>query len=295
MPVNNQRLDLIVIGAGPAGLSAAAEAAGAGLKTLILDKLGPGGALMNLGSLHGLPDGPSGPWLIGTMVDDVTAAGAEIGFGEVTRLSGGDPWTVETAEGEKYAARAVIVATGLSKGRLGLAGEEAWEGRGLSHCAACDGPLFTGQPVVVVGGEGWAAHEAVELAGLADHVTMVNPGGTDAPHAANLSAMAGRVVALEGSDGLDSVVVEQAGVRQSIPANAVFVYIGQSPAAEFVADSLARDAAGHIVVDAEGNTSKPLIFAVGDVAAGLPHSVEEARHSGERAARAIVVRLRSTN
>ena len=292
--VKSEPFDLIVIGAGPAGLSAAAEAAGAGLKTLILDKLGPGGALINLGCVHGVPDTPSGPWLVGTMTDDVTAAGAELGFAEVTRIAGGDPWTVETAEGEMHAGRALIVATGLTEGQLGLSGEETWEGRGLSHCASCDGPLFTGQPVVVVGGDGWAAHEAVELAGLADHVTMVNPGGTDAPKAANISAMAGRVVALEGANGLESVIVEQAGVRQSIPANAIFVYIGQSPAAEFVTDSLARDGAGHIVVDDDGNTSKPLVFAVGDVASGVPHSVEEARHSGERAARAIVARLRST-
>lgn len=292
--MSTEPLDLIVIGAGPAGLAAAAEAAGAGLKTLVLDKLGPGGALINLGLLHGIPENPSGPWLIGTMTDDVTAAGGEIGFGEVTRLSGGTPWTVETADGESHTAHALIVATGLNKGRLGLPDEEAWEGRGLSHCASCDGPLFTGQPVVVVGGEGWAAHEAVELAGLAEHVTLVNPGGTHAPDGANISAVAGRVVALEGNDGLESVIVEQGGARQAIPANAVFVYIGQSPAAEFVADSLARDAAGHIVVDAEGNTSKPLIFAVGDVAAGLPHNIEEARHSGERAARAVIARLRST-
>ncbi len=292
--MSTESLDLIVIGAGPAGLAAAAEAAGAGLKTLILDKLGPGGALMNLNALQGIPDNPSGPWLIGTMVDDVTAAGGDIGFGEVTRLSGGEPWIVETAEGEQHSARAVIVATGLNKGRLGLPDEEAWEGRGLSHCASCDGPLFTGQPVVVVGGEGWAAHEAIELAGLAEHVTMVNPGGTHAPDASNVSAIAGSVVALEGSDGLESVIVEHAGTRQTVPANAVFVYIGQSPAAEFVADSLARDATGHIVVDAEGNTSKPLILAVGDVVAGLPHNIDEARGSGERAARAVIARLRST-
>lgn len=293
--MSNEPFDLIVIGAGPAGLAAAAEAAGAGLKTLILDKLGPGGALINLGSLHGVPDGASGPALVGLMTDDATAAGAEIGFGEVTRIANGEPWTVETAEGETHSGRALVVATGLNKGRLGLPDEEAWEGRGLSHCASCDGPLFTGQPVVVVGDEGdWAAHEAVELAGLAEHVTIVSTDAGATSALPNVSSLPGRVVALEGRDGLESVVVEQAGTRQAIPANAIFVYIGQSPAAEFVADSLARDAMGHIVVDAEGNTSKPLIFAVGDVAAGLPHNVEEARHSGERAARAIVARLRST-
>lgn len=293
--MSTELFDLVIIGAGPAGLAAAAEAAGAGLKTLILDKLGPGGALINLGLLQGVPDNRAGPELVSLMTDDAVAAGAELGFGEVTGISGGDPWQVTTAEGETHSARAVIVATGMNKGRLGLPEEESFEGRGLSHCASCDGPLYTRQPVVVAGSEGWAAHEAIELAGLAEHVTVVNTGNIAAPKAPNISGVAGRIVALEGSDGLEAVVIEEGGVRRSVPANAVFVYIGQSPAAEFVADSLARDAAGHIVVDEHGTTSKPLAFAAGDVAAGSLPSVAQAQQGGERAARAIIGCLRPTS
>jgi thioredoxin reductase (NADPH) len=283
--------DVLIVGAGPAGLATAAETAGAGLKTLILDKLGPGGALINLGPLQGVPDNAPGPEVVGNMTDDATAAGAEIGFGEVTKVVPGNPWTVETADGERHQARAVVIATGMSKGRLGVPDEEAWEGRGLSHCASCDGPLFTGQPVVVAGSDGWAAHEVRELAGLADRVTVVGSG--DFSDASNVTTVAGRIVALEGGDGLEGVTVEDNGAHKSVPANAVFVYLNRAPVAEFVADSLARDAAGHIVVDKDGAASKPLAFAVGDVVSGAEESVAQATEGGERVARAIVARLKS--
>jgi thioredoxin reductase (NADPH) len=291
-PVSTDIYDVIVIGAGPAGLAVAAETAGAGLRTLVLDKLGPGGTLINLGLLANVEPPMNGPQLVAVMTDDATAAGAELGFGEISRIIPGEPWTLETADGEQHRARAVVVATGMNKGHLGIADEEAWEGRGLSHCASCDGPLFTGQPVVVAGTGGWAAHEVHELSNLADRVIVVGS-GDGIETTANVSVIPGKVVALEGSDGLESVTVEHAGARQSVPANAVFVYVGETPAAEFVADSLARDAAGHIVVEQDGTASKPLAFAAGDVAAGVERSIEVARHSGERAARAIIARLKS--
>lgn len=283
--------DVLIIGAGPAGLATAAETAGAGLRTLVLDKLGPGGALINLGPLVGVPDSLPGPYLVGKLTDDATAAGAEIGFGEVAKIEPGELWSVETIDGERHQARAVVIATGMNKGRLGVPDEDSWEGRGLSHCAACDGPLFTGQPVVVAGSDGWAAHEARELAGLADRVTVV--GDRNIPEGANIVGVAGRIVGLEGKDGLEAVAVEHDGARTSVPANAIFVYLNRAPAAEFVADLLARDATGHIVVEEDGSASRPLAFAVGDVVAGGEESVSHATEGGERVARTIIARLKS--
>jgi thioredoxin reductase (NADPH) len=102
----------------------------------------------------------------------------------------------------------------------------------------------------------------------------------------------GRIVALEGSDGLQSVVVESGGTRKTIPASAVFVYVGQSPAAEFLAETLARDATGHIVVDEGGRTSAATAFAVGDVRAGARHYLADAIADGQRAGQAIVTALK---
>jgi len=284
--------DVVVIGAGPAGLSAAADVASSGLRCLCLDKMGPGGALINLGALQHMDEEVAGPDLVGRLTGAATEAGVELGFSEVVGLSGKGPWTVETAEGESHGARAVIVASGLSPGRLGVPDEESFEGRGLSHCAACDGPLFAGERVIVAGAEGWAAHEAQELAGMVGHVTVVAPSPPAAPAAPNIELVIGRIVALQGADGLESVAVEQGGARRSLPAQAVFVYLDQSPAAEFVPDSLARDAARHIVVRINGETSAAAIFAAGDVRAGSSQRVKEAIADGKRAAQAAIAALR---
>lgn len=281
--------DVIVIGAGPAGLTAATEAARAGLKCLCLDKLAPGGVLINLGELHDFDEIFSGTQMASLLTDDAVVAGVEIGFGEVTKLSGDGPWTVETAEGERHTARAVVVATGLNKGRLGLPNEDAYEGRGISHCAACDGPLYTGLPVVVAGAEGWATVEAQELIGLAGSVTVIGSPPNEKPE--GLTFIDGRIVGLEGNNGLESIVVESGTSRNTVPASAVFVYVGQSPAAEFLPETLARDASGHIVVDEDGRTSAPTILAVGDVRAGGRPYLSDAIADGQRAAKAVVAAL----
>jgi thioredoxin reductase (NADPH) len=285
--------DVIVIGAGPAGLTAATEAARAGLKCLCLDKLAPGGVLINLGELHDFDEIFTGTQMASLMTDDAVVAGVEIGFGEVTKLSGNGPWTIETAEGELHTARAVVVATGLNKGRLGLANEDQYEGRGISHCAACDGPLYTGLPVVVAGADGWAALEAQELTGLAGTVTVVGSPPKEKPE--GITFIDGRIVGLEGNNGLQSIVVESGSTRNTIPASAVFVYIGQSPAAEFAPESLARDATGHIVVDEEGRTSAPAAFAAGDVRGGGRQYLTDAIADGQRAAKAVVAALAKTS
>jgi thioredoxin reductase (NADPH) len=280
--MSSSSYDLIVVGGGPAGLSAAAEAARAGLSTLCLDKLAPGGVLINLGALHDFEGGVDGPTLSARLSDEAGNAGVELGFGEVTSISGSGPWKIGTADGASYGARAVAIATGLNKGKLGLANETEFEGRGLSHCAICDGPLYSGEPVVVAGVGGWADVEARELAGMVGHVTVVNP-ATE------------RIVGLEGANGLDAVVVESGGTRKSIPAKALFVYQNETPAAEFLPDSLARDASGHIVVDAEGRTSVPTVFAIGDVRSGAHRHLSEAIADGERAGKAIVAALKQVS
>jgi thioredoxin reductase (NADPH) len=294
--------DVIVVGAGPAGLTAATGAARAGLKALCLDKLAPGGALINLAELHDVPTSDwgdaDGPQIASKLTDEATEAGVELGFGEVVKLTGSSPWTVETADGERHTGRAVVIATGLSKGTLGLPEEGEYDGRGLSHCASCDGPLYAGRPVVVAGTEGWAPREAAELKVVAGEVTVI--GKPAAPLPDGVHHLDGRIVALEGADGLQSVVVETSsesgsaseGARKTIPASAVFVYVGQSPAAEFAPETLARDATGHIVVDDGGRTSAPTAFAVGDVRAGARHTLADAIADGQRAGQAIVTALK---
>lgn len=281
--------DVIVIGAGPAGLTAATEIARSGLKALCLDKLAPGGEIMNLGELHDFDEIFDGTTMASRLTDDAVVAGVEIGFGEVTAISGSGPFEIETADGERHTARSLVVATGLNKGKLGLPGEEEYQGRGLSHCANCDGPLYAGQPVIVAGATGWAPYEAGVLVGIAGAITMLGTPNGPAPE--GVTALPGRIVGLEGSNGLEAVTVENGGQRNRIPTNAVFVYEGRSPAAEFLPVSLARDATAHIVVDDSGQTAQPLLFAAGDVRSGSKEYLVDAIADGQRVAKSVVAAL----
>lgn len=271
--------DVVIIGAGAAGLRAATVAARAGARVMCIDKLGPGGLMMNLGEIHDAPAeavGMTGPDFIAALLDQATEAGVEMGFGEVTALGAGETWSV--VADETHAARAVIVASGLAHGTLGLAEEERYIGQGISHCAACDGPLYAGQPVVVVGGEGWAVQEARELAGVASAVTVV---ADKAPAPANVTVVPGRIVALDGDDGLQGLTIEHGGQTTRLATRALFPYVGRKPACGFVEAD--RDAAGALVVGADGATSAPGVFAAGDVRAGAPETIAQALADADKA------------
>jgi len=292
-----ERWDVVVIGAGPAGLTAAEVAGSHGLRCLCIDRLAPGGELINLGRLHDYPDGPpetTGTDLAATLSDAAIAAGVELGFGEVSELQRGEDWRVVTGD-ETHRARAVIVATGLAPGSLGVADEERFEGLGLSHCASCDGPLYRGESVVVAGAGRWAIQDAIDLAGLAGRVALICPDEAGLPSGEraaklaelpNVTVTAGRIVGLEGADGLEAVIVER-GAREKRPARAVFVQSNRRAALGFAADVLAMDALGRARVDGDLCTSDPRAYAAGDVRAGAPEQIASAIADGQRAGLAV--------
>ena len=290
--------DVVIIGGGAAGLGAAAMAAGAGLSCLVLDRMGGGGELMNLGPLHDLGEALTGPDLMARLLEEATTAGAELGVAEVIDLAP-EPagWRVATDD-EAHTARAVILAIGLAPGTLGIDGEENFEGRGLSHCAACDGPLFRGEPVAVAGDDRWARLEARELAAIASSVTLVtqsgltqsgptqsSPGSEDPIAIQGFTVIQGRIVALEGTAGLEAVMVEPvARAPQRLPTQAVFVQSARRPALGFAPAALARDAEGRLVTDAALQCSMPRLFAAGDARAGASRTLAAAIADGRRAA-----------
>ena len=294
-----RHLDAVVIGAGPAGLTAARVIANAGLSCLLIDRMGPGGQLMNMGELHECPNiepGTSGPDLISKLLDEAMTAGAELAVDDVTGLDGGAPWRIRAAE-MPVTATALIVATGLELGRTDLAEEATYEGRGLSHCAVCDGPLFAGKRVVVSGSDDWAAQEAIDLAAIVGHVTLVSDGTLAGLRPArraklgtlpNLHIVQGRVAALAGIDGLDAVVVETSGALVRIDASGLFVYCNRQPATSVLAGLLATTPAGHIEVGCDQQTSQPGIFACGDVgnpAERIAMAIAEGEKAGQNAVR----------
>jgi thioredoxin reductase (NADPH) len=254
--------------------------------------MGAGGELMNLGPLHDLEEDLAGPDLAGRLLEQVVTAGAELAIAEVTSLRRNDGlWHVGTTE-DAHTARAVILAVGLQPGTLGLAQEAEYEGRGLSHCAACDGPLYAGRPVVVVGSDRWARQEAADLLTSASRVTLITQGGTDDAAGRALggaidraTVLDGRIVAMDGTPGLTAVTVRLAsGEAVTIATEVVFIQTGRRPGLGFAPDALARDDDGRLVADDGGCASLPHLFAAGDARAGSPRTLAAAMRDGRGAA-----------
>jgi thioredoxin reductase (NADPH) len=265
--------DVIIIGAGPAGLAAATALAEEGRGVLLLDRMGGGGELMNLGTLRDVTPEQTGPELAGALLERAIEAGAELMVAEVTGLArAATGWVVETDDGDTHDAGAVVLAVGLAPGTLGLAEESRFTGQGLSHCAACDGPLYTGQPVVVAGHDRWAVAEAEELSGIAGSVTLVTQGGP-APAIEGVAVVVGHVTGLAGDSGLESVQLADPTPRE-IPARAIFVQCDRLAAVDFAPVSL----------DAAGGVREPLrpgLFVIGDARAGSARTIAAAYGDAE--------------
>jgi thioredoxin reductase (NADPH) len=276
-----QHADVVIIGAGVAGLTAAMVAAGHGVDVLVVEQLAPGGqvaTIEKIGNFPGFPDGIAGYELGPLLQQQAEAAGAQVQLDSVSAITpDGGAYRVICAEDE-IVARAVIIAAGSSLRKLAIAGETEFAGRGVSHCASCDGPLFKGQTVVVVGGGDSAFDEALVLAGHASEVTVVHCGAHPSARAAAVAQLAAlphvrivadaELVAIEGDTKVTGIVIRRGAVTEQRPCRAVFAYIGLEPRSSFLQDLVATDAEGHIVTDLMMCTSRPGLFAAGDIRAG---------------------------
>ena len=282
--------DVAVVGAGTAGLVAARTAAERGLRVVAYERMSPGGQLVNLTALHDHPDG-TGPELTAALTAAAEGAGVRLVYAEVTHVHPGTPARLETTDGE-VTAGAVVVAAGLSAGRLGLPGESSLVGRGISTCAGCDGPLFRGRAVAVVGDDEWTAEEALELAGSASAVTVLVPGEPrwSAARAARLAAderievvPGATVTALRGEGVLSGVVVRTPDGERELAVAGVFPFVGRRGPEGLVA-GLAADAEGRLV-PGDG------VLVAGDARAGAEQSLAAAEADGRTAGEAAVAAL----
>jgi thioredoxin reductase (NADPH) len=282
--------DVAVVGAGTAGLVAARVAAERGLRVVVYERMSPGGQLVNLTALHDHPGG-TGPELMSRLTAAAEDAGVRIAYAEVTRVHPGTPARLATGDGE-VTAGAVVVAAGLSAGRLGLPGESSLVGRGISTCAGCDGPLFRGRAVAVVGDDEWTAEEALELAGSASAVTVLVPGEPrwSAARAARLAAdervevvPGATVTALRGEGVLSGVVVRTADGERELAVAGVFPFVGRRGPEGLVAE-LAADAEGRLV-PGDG------VLVAGDARAGAEQSLAAAEADGRTAGEVAVAAL----
>jgi len=291
--------DVLVIGAGVAGLTAAATAARLGLHTLVIDSMGVGGQVMTVDRITnfpGFPDPVSGIELGPLLQEQAEAFGAGMRLASVTGIAGmaGD-LTVSCDEGD-ISCRAVIVAAGSSRRKLGLPGEEELEGRGVSHCASCDGPLFRGQTVVVVGGGDSAFDEAAVLSDHAGKVILAYRTAEPRAQRRAVAEVAGlenvvqkpntTVEALEGESALTGVRLRDTSscTVETVAAGGVFVYVGLDPNSGFLDGLLELDGDGRILTGGDLQSSHPMIFAAGDIRSGSAGLLSSAAGEGATAA-----------
>ena len=293
--------DVVIVGSGPAGYTAAIYAARAQLNPVILaGSVTAGGALMNTTEVENYPgfiEGIMGPELMNQMQEQAERFGAEIRYEDVTALELEGGVKRITTSDDVYEARTVIISTGSEYRHLGIDGEERLSGHGVSYCATCDGFFFKDQDIVVVGGGDSAMEEATFLTRFARSVTVVHR--RDELRASAVMAKRAqedpkisfawnsRVVELHGEDSLTGVTLEDTvtGDRRRLEATGLFVAIGQVPRSELVADVLELDEAGYIKVEAPSQRTRiPGVFACGDVADPTYQQAITAAGSGCRAA-----------
>lgn len=284
----------VVIGAGVAGMAAAAALAEAGVQTALVDDGYMGGLVMNVGLIEGEAHaGQSGADLVDLYLTQALGAGADyrVGAAETLELADG-LWRLPEHD---IAAERVVLATGAKLKTLGVPGEAELAGRGVSQCAFCDGGLYKGDDVVVVGGGDAAFQEALHLAELCGGVTICLRG--EAPRArsafqeraarrANLSIRTSvEVTEIAGADGVDAVKLSD-GTK--LATRAVFVFVGVAPVTDIAPVEAPRDAEGALAVDpATMATPVPGLYAVGAVRAGHGGELDHALADAALAAKAI--------
>jgi thioredoxin reductase (NADPH) len=276
---DKKKYQLIIVGAGPAGLTAAIYSTRSRIDTLVIEKAIPGGQAFTTAHIANYPGFQeiSGPELMENMERQAKALGANFVTDDVSELKVINREMVVSAAGGEYLADAVIVATGAQPRELDVAGERTLRGRGVSYCATCDGPLYKDKKLLVVGGGDAAVEEALFLTRYASSVTIIHR--RDQLRATKILQEAAFsndkisflwdsvVSGIEGDEALEGVRVKnvKTGQEERIQADGVFVYVGTVPSTDFVKGVLTLDANGYIITDEEMATLVPGIFAAGDV------------------------------
>ncbi len=269
--------DVVIIGAGPAGITAGIYAKRAMLNTMLVEKLGFGGQAVLTDAIENYPGFSkiTGPELIQKFEEHVAGLGLEITYTEIEKIEDkGDVKILHTTDDEKISTRSVIIASGAHPNKLDVSGESAYIGRGVSYCATCDGFFFTGRDVAVVGGGSTAITEAIFLAKMVNKVYVIHR--RDALRAEKILqerafsnpkiefVWNGVVEEIKGKQTVDTIVVKNVKTEklQKIAVDGVFVFVGLKPNTDFI--DCRKDDRGFIKTDVNLATSMNGVFAAGD-------------------------------
>ena len=272
--------DLAVVGGGPAGYTAALYGARAGLSAVVIERLSAGGQVAETSTVENYPgfsDGIDGFTLGMNMKAHAEGFGAKTLSAAVTDLSlRGEIKKIQTSGGV-ISAKAVIVATGARPRKLAVEGEDAFSGRGVSYCATCDGMLFRGKTVAVVGGGNSAVEEALYLSRIAKKVYLIHRRDSLRATAAGREALKQRenveilwnktVEAIKGETRLSEITLKdtQSGATESLSLDGLFIAIGRLPETALLRDILALDGDGYVLADESTNTEIEGVFVAGDI------------------------------
>lgn len=295
--------DVIVIGEGIAGLTAAGALAAQGISTATFEEQLFGGLVLNVNELDPAPAGGEAGGA--AFASELTQANADAGVTSipesVTAIAGGGGYTVTTGGGS-YRARQVVVASGAKLKTLGVPGEADFEGRGVSKCADCDGPMFQNETVAVVGGGDSALQEALVLAQYCGKVLLLHRGTAFRAQQHFIGHVTANqkievrfgttVEAVLGGNMVEKLRVRGTAGTEEIACAGLFAYIGLDPNAAFVPDAVKRDATGRLVTNDALETALPGLWAVGAVRSGCGGSLADAMAEAKRAADGIAARLK---
>jgi thioredoxin reductase (NADPH) len=272
--------DLIIIGAGPAGMSAAIYASRGGLKVAMIEKEVPGGKVMKTGDIENWPGVEliKGPDLAYEMFNHSQKFGAEYLYGNVIDIiDDGKIKKIKTAEGVFYEAYAVIIATGTKERKIGIKGEDEFYGKGVSYCAVCDGALYKNKPIAVVGGGNSALEESLFLTRFASKIYLIHR--RDEFRAEEIivnKVRNNKIIELKlkyipleiiGDDNVKQIVIKNVETNEveTLEVSAVFPFIGLDPESRFAARLNIINDRGYIVANSDMETSIKGIYAAGDV------------------------------
>ncbi len=294
--------DVVIVGAGAAGLTTAIYTGRDGWKTLILEKEAPGGLATSthlIENYPGFPDGVGGQELMDKFEKQAKGFGADlVDFEEVENVHKPEEglFEVHTDQSQVYRGRSVLLATGSKPKHIGIPGEEKYANKGISYCATCDGPLYKDEDVVVIGCGNSGLQEAQVLLEYAKSVTFVEY----LDHSIAEQVLQDRVkshpksrclfstepIEIKGNEYVHSILVRdrETGQEQEIETSAVFIYVGYTPYTDFVEDLVDLDKNGYIITDDGMRTSTPGVFAAGDVRSGSLAQISVAVGDGTKAA-----------